>query len=720
MAVQITPYQGGAVAREQSVAGVRPVQSGAGELARGMQAVGDLFYTFQDEVDTADAKTADTQYGKLIQDALYAEGSGYMYSQGSQATSQRESVLKQIEARRDEVLKGLSGPARARAEQALSARLNEAMRTIDTHAATQGREYLNQASEARVGLAVSNAIYDPDKSSLELNRAASEVIEMGKRNGWPPEMIQEKVKEVKSQGHLGIINRIANADPMSALAYLRANKGDMTGSDVAKVENALERDAKIYRGSQIGRAVASGDVPYYQHTTRVDYAMGPARPNKPSDKVVGVIGKAVESVLGAGARVVVTSGQENAGHQHGSNRHGTGLAADVAIYTADGRQLTVSDPEYKAIAKAAAGLGALGIGFGSNYMGGKHMHIDLVPAGAGQANQWEDAKSIETELEAERQKFQKAGKMSINDIVSIPDPVIRDAALKEYDLMVKLTDDKKKVDQAAAMTEAWEILETGGDVEKLSFQNKQAIGFDNMNKLRSLAADKAAGKKIVTDYKYYIDSMETARNRPQDFLDLDPFEARDKLDDGDFQRFMNTRQEITDEIRTRGRASAKEGSLDLGAARSAINDAILASGEDLNSKKGAAMRQRYEYELTKWASAIKSSTGQPVPDEEVRKRVLQLQSKVEYDPSGLWNSKSGAAVQIDFQGERTVTSSGPVYINATGPRDLANGSLSLNGVKVPPSDVLDFIQAYVKRYGYEPEAKDVIDGLIMTGDYDAF
>lgn len=60
--------------------------------------------------------------------------------------------------------------------------------------------------------------------------------------------------------------------------------------------------------------------------------MGPARPNKPSEQVQGVIGKSVQDVLGIGARVVITSGTENSGDQHGSNRHKTGNAADVAIY----------------------------------------------------------------------------------------------------------------------------------------------------------------------------------------------------------------------------------------------------------------------------------------------------------------------------------------------------------------------------------------------------
>tara|TARA_Y100000296_G_scaffold66371_1_gene78393 strand:+ start:20707 stop:23934 length:3228 start_codon:yes stop_codon:yes gene_type:complete len=137
------------------------------------------------------------------------------------------------------------------------------------------------------------------------------------------------------------------------------------------------------------------------YTTKIEYAMGPARPNKPNPPVMNVIGWSVDQVLGAGARVVVTSGQEGDNPQHGSNRHKTGNAADIKIVDGDGKVLTSNDPRMKEIAKAAAANGALGIGFGSEYMGGEHMHIDLVPPGKGQSNTWASgAKSMRQELSA--------------------------------------------------------------------------------------------------------------------------------------------------------------------------------------------------------------------------------------------------------------------------------------------------------------------------------
>ncbi|NAZ37144.1 tape measure protein [Rubellimicrobium sp. CFH 75288] len=136
------------------------------------------------------------------------------------------------------------------------------------------------------------------------------------------------------------------------------------------------------------RASASAATAFPASGVTLDFALGPARPNRPDPAITNLVTHAVEQAVGPGARVVVTSGQEDPGHRHGSNRHGTGLAADVAIYDAQGRRITARDPRMADVARAAAASGALGIGFGAEYMGGTHMHIDMVPPGPGQAHTW--------------------------------------------------------------------------------------------------------------------------------------------------------------------------------------------------------------------------------------------------------------------------------------------------------------------------------------------
>ncbi|MFY0633685.1 MAG: hypothetical protein JXQ91_07730 [Vannielia sp.] len=135
--------------------------------------------------------------------------------------------------------------------------------------------------------------------------------------------------------------------------------------------------ANIAADTSVGSSVR--DYRVQNHRTKIDFELeGKARPNAPAQELQDVLGKAAETALGPGARVVIYSGKENDGHQHGSNRHKTGLAADIRVYDAQGNQITLSDPRAKAFALEAAKQGARGIGAGSEYMGDS-FHIDMVP-----------------------------------------------------------------------------------------------------------------------------------------------------------------------------------------------------------------------------------------------------------------------------------------------------------------------------------------------------
>lgn len=125
---------------------------------------------------------------------------------------------------------------------------------------------------------------------------------------------------------------------------------------------------------------------------QMDFELGPGRPFQPDQPILDLVSAAVEDVFGPGSRVVITSGQEGDLPQVGSNRHSTGNAADFRVYDADGKQVTMeTNPEgMRELARAASRRGAKGIGLGSEYMGGAHLHVDLVdpdPA-QGQASTW--------------------------------------------------------------------------------------------------------------------------------------------------------------------------------------------------------------------------------------------------------------------------------------------------------------------------------------------
>lgn len=177
---------------------------------------------------------------------------------------------------------------------------------------------------------------------------------------------------------------VANAAAGSNATHTKAVNLEI---ETAKINGdyAKVADLSFQYADRAARPGTPGTI--YDHGTTIEYQMGPKRPNKPSEEIQSVIGRAVQDVFGEGAKVVITSGTEDEGHQHGSNRHKTGNAADFAVYRPDGTRVKVTEEEANAFAVRAAELGVSGIGYGEEYMGDS-FHFDLVGTKGGGGNVW--------------------------------------------------------------------------------------------------------------------------------------------------------------------------------------------------------------------------------------------------------------------------------------------------------------------------------------------
>lgn len=114
------------------------------------------------------------------------------------------------------------------------------------------------------------------------------------------------------------------------------------------------------------------------YQSQFQFNMGPKRPNKPNDQILAALDAAAVKTFGPGTRLVIFSGQEGDLPQHGSNRHKTGLAADLKVFRPDGTLVRLKDNDAKNFAQNALGAGVLGIGAGEGYMGDA-FHMDMVP-----------------------------------------------------------------------------------------------------------------------------------------------------------------------------------------------------------------------------------------------------------------------------------------------------------------------------------------------------
>lgn len=181
---------------------------------------------------------------------------------------------------------------------------------------------------------------------------------------------------------------------------LRNPTNPMGGVSVAASRQSLPPDRNMPSGavsSTLGRGLAAlapnglRDLPDRAQPA-VSFDMGPNRPNAPNRSITNLARDAVNDTVGMGPgyKMSVISGQENPGNQYGSNRHKTGLAADINVIDPTGRRLNVVQDRQKMmdLAQTLAAKGATGIGIGSNYMGATGIHADLTQPGPGQANTW--------------------------------------------------------------------------------------------------------------------------------------------------------------------------------------------------------------------------------------------------------------------------------------------------------------------------------------------
>ncbi|MGL5830006.1 MAG: hypothetical protein ACRC0L_10615, partial [Angustibacter sp.] len=567
-------------------------------------------------------------------------------------------------------------------ENAINARYQGALQTVDQHSSGQARTYINEASAARQQAFINDAIANPDSTGFQVQQITREITDDAARNGLSPEVTQLRIQEAVTGIHAPVIERLGNVDPLAALEYLGMHGGEMDPAVVARLEGALAPAAKRERGRQIGAQVSSpGGLPMYQHDSTVEYAMGPARPNKPSDSVVSLIGRSAQDVLGPGAKVVITSGQEDEGRQHGSNRHGTGNAADVAIYRPDGTRITSSDPEMADIARAAARNGALGIGFGAEYMGGDHMHIDIVPPGQGQAHTWASGGvSMRDEIVGIINERSSGGGQGqgFSALLDIEDPEIRAAAMDEYELRSAVADGERKATIAAASEAGFANIVNGGSVNDLTPEQQILIGQDGMKGLIGYEKLVRAGTPVETDLVSLYRLRQVAAYDPVAFAAQAStgFAAyADKLSESDRRSLVEM-------------ASSPTSKRDANSAATLMTVATPQLREN-SIENGSAEEATIQTSLLAWQDRYIAANGGEAPSQtEVDKQVGRLLAGVIIEPSDAGTWFGATNIEGRVVDTNSLTSVAEI---------LAADALSVGGVEVPPETAAEIAEEMERR-----------------------
>lgn len=645
-----------------------------------------------DREATAAAKEADAAASERIRQLLYDPENGFANLSGRNAVAARGSALQQLDALPDSLMAGLSKPAQKKARDAVLARIERAKQTIDTHVSSERRTWINGASAARVESAYQDSLLNPAETENSLRIIESEILGTAAREGWSSEQTDLKLTQERSRVYRDQALRIAAVDPSQAAAFLAANRDKMLGSDVNDLEFKLIPLAKQHEGRKLGAAVANGGgLPSYDHQTKIEFSMGPARPNPPSKPILDVVGKSAQDVFGVGARVVITSGKENEGQQHGSNRHGTGLAADIAIYRPDGSRVKASDPDMAKFARAAAQNGAIGIGFGDEYMGGEHIHVDLVEPGPGQANTWASGgTAMRGEIVGIIGNRRKAGNMTAEDILAIPDPIVRAAAFDELNLVSSVRDGERKAALSAATDSAFQLIESGGRIDDLPLDTRTALGQDNMTSLRAYERSVASGVPVETDPAIYMMLKQMEASEPERFRLINPLSYASALSRADMKQIIDAQN------KPRNRANEVAASTLMSVAANqmqAVGIDTKPSASEANKQKVATIQTQ----LLKWQDGVIEKTGEPPTASQIDAKVGQLLTPVVINPPGMFNEADGFAFEA-----------GGFDVDANG---LASGTITIGGDVIPPAVVQEQIEA-MRATGQDISAASVVSRII--------
>jgi len=672
-------------------------QTSMGELGQGLDAVGDMFQDWQDEVDTADAKLADAQYSDRVRQLLYDEQNGFMYTDGANALARREEVSTQLQELHREVLGGLNPRARQKAATALEARRQQALQSVDSHTAGQREGYLNTAAEARQRALLNDAISDPTLAPTRLRAAEQEIRDTAERLGQPPEWVDQKITEARTAVHLGVINRMWALNPQSAFDYYMEHREDIDGPTRASIERELIPAVKRHEGRQIGASAYERD---------------------------GVSGSA-QAALAALETAAGRTFNINSAYRTEQENEDVGGADNSQHMVGNAFDIDVSDmstAERLDLIRMARAAGFGGIGIYENTL-----HFDVGPTRAwgpdyhsGSIPEWASAV-----VEMPRGEAPKGS--SVADLVNIEDPIVREAAMREAEMRQTWDTNQRAIaaqeaqDGVYAKITQW-VAEGAppslNPVAGVSPEVRETIGMQGMAALERYAENAAKGRTYTTTAHGWTIYTKTTTLIQQAASNTVPPEVRqeairqlreanpladwrDNLSDTEYKQLVTSRAAILNPQTT------GDGGVDPIAVQTAMaryTPVMEAAGVEKGSAEYAQIQSRF----IEWRS---SNPDLASDDAAVDRYMTGLLTEVWLNPPGVANKIEKRVYQLDIGGGRTLTEDDDVT------REMIDDAISNEGLwlgdnQVSGQHALFVYDALVRSLNGIPEGQEYSEGDI--------
>jgi hypothetical protein len=323
---------------------------------------------------------------------------GYMSLQGRDAVLGYDAAAQGLADMRSKLASAMPSPVAANQFDSDSRRYVTSMLSdFGEHRVKEQGAWADQTTQAALQNDLSTAVLNrdnPDRFNSSLLDSQNSIIEMGQRNGWSADIINQKIQDNQSAVNLAVIKAKADEDPLDALKFYQQQRQHLTGLDQVEAENTLKPLVFSAQSSSDADNIMSGSVGVVsqavsteaQHqnvdptlaltTAKIESGLG-ARPNNPTSNASGVFGMMpgtwqaqgggnpndVNEQVRVGVKNLADS-QVAANDAVGGNAqpwqvyivHQQGIAGGPALLTADPNVPAVDalTPAYKGNARAAA------------------------------------------------------------------------------------------------------------------------------------------------------------------------------------------------------------------------------------------------------------------------------------------------------------------------------------------------------------------------------
>lgn len=644
----------------------------------------------ENEIDTiyaeGRAKQLDNEYQQFERDLLFGED-GYYLKQNADALNARGGVEQAIRTHQGELLSRTQDPLeRQMLQTVFERRANEAFDGLARYAQGQARAYATEQSSARIGNAQENYVRfvdsDPERAAAERATILSEVASLADLNGWnDAEIIRSKREEALSGMHGAVINAQMLGDPTKAAAYLEQHRDEIDPVTAQRLDAQLQPLLVDHDARGFADLAEHFEAPLTAPVTEQTPGEVPGTPREVpnADAVWGRMihtesrgrqldsrGRTVTSPAGAIgiAQVMPETAREMArelGLPWDENRYRTDAAYNERLGRGYFAKMlrTFNGDVRKAVAayNAGPGNGRDGRGVrGAMARGGANWEAHLpretrnylqsvlgeggggvAAVAGGQSQEVQAATRLAGQLEWVEQFIPErlAGKPP-RYIEMVIDRTKAEIRQRHEETMIGVL-----AQEAAQREGAYEqVFALGtGFTSITQIPGHQALPVDLRMQLDQWATANRRAQletsKPQTDHGFYTELSDLFARDPRGFLAVSPAEARRRLDDEDYERYVGWRR---DAMKPGGNRAER---MTMNEILTASSTLLAAAGLSTSNLRGHAAqvanekRGQFARRMIQWSEGVHRSTGQWPDQDAIRRNADRLLIE------GSWQTEGG-------------------------------------------------------------------------------